>query len=46
MEVVRMRLTDIKPAKYNPRKDLREGDPEFENFVPVSSDGRLWNLLW
>lgn len=29
MEIKRMKLADIKPALYNPRKDLRPGDPEY-----------------
>ena len=30
MQIVMMNLSDINPAPYNPRKDLRPGDPEFE----------------
>lgn len=30
MLLVKIPLDEIKPAKYNPRKDLREGDPEYE----------------
>lgn len=30
MEIKRMRLSDIKLAHYNPRKDLKPGDPEYE----------------
>lgn len=30
MEFKKLKLTDIIPASYNPRKDLQAGDPEFE----------------
>lgn len=30
MEIKKMQIEDINPAKYNPRKDLRPGDPEYE----------------
>ena len=30
MQIERMKITDLKPAKYNPRKDLQPGDPEYE----------------
>lgn len=30
MVIQKMRLEDLNPAKYNPRKELRPGDPEFE----------------
>ncbi len=30
MEIRRMKLSDIRPALYNPRKDLKPGDPEYE----------------
>ncbi len=30
MEIKRMKLSDIKPALYNPRKDLKPGDPEYD----------------
>jgi len=30
LEIVRMPLSQINPAKYNPRKDLKPGDPEYE----------------
>ena len=26
----RMRIADMQPAEYNPRKDLQPGDPEWE----------------
>ena len=30
MKIERMNIADLKPAKYNPRKDLQPGDPEYE----------------
>jgi ParB-like chromosome segregation protein Spo0J len=30
MEFRKVPVSDIKPAKYNPRKDLKSGDPEYE----------------
>ncbi len=30
MRIQKMRLSDLNPAKYNPRKALKQGDPEYE----------------
>lgn len=30
MQIKRMPVTALKPAKYNPRKDLKPGDPAYE----------------
>ena len=30
MKIKRMKLDDLIPAHYNPRKDLKPGDPEYE----------------
>ncbi len=30
MKIECMNIADLKPAKYNPRKDLQPGDPEYE----------------
>lgn len=30
MEIKNMNIADLKPAKYNPRKDLKPGDKEYE----------------
>lgn len=30
MEIVKVPVEQLLPADYNPRKDLRPGDPEFE----------------
>ena len=29
MEIRTMRLAELRPADYNPRKDLQPGDPEY-----------------
>lgn len=30
MNIETMKLSELNPAKYNPRKELKPGDPEFE----------------
>jgi hypothetical protein len=30
MLIQKIGLSEINPAKYNPRKDLKPGDPEYE----------------
>ena len=30
MKIKSMNIADLKPAKYNPRKDLKPGDKEYE----------------
>ncbi|MDD5503543.1 MAG: ParB N-terminal domain-containing protein [Candidatus Thermoplasmatota archaeon] len=30
MEIKKIKTKDLNPAKYNPRKDLQPGDPEYE----------------
>ena len=30
MIIKTMKLSELNPAKYNPRKELKPGDPEFE----------------
>ena len=31
MELKKVFISELSPAEYNPRKDLRPGDPEFES---------------
>ena len=33
MEIRKVPVDQLKPAKYNPRKDLQPGDPEFEKLT-------------
>ena len=42
MELVKMAIGDIKPAKYNPRKNLKPGDPEFEK---LKASIERWELV-
>ena len=30
MDIRTIKLSELNPAKYNPRKELKPGDPEFE----------------
>lgn len=30
MKISKVPVSDMKPAKYNPRKDLKPGDPAYE----------------
>lgn len=30
MDIQEVKISDIKPARYNPRKDLKPGDVEYE----------------
>ena len=42
IKVEKMPITEIKAAKYNPRKDLKPGDPEFEK---LRNSIERWNLV-
>ena len=33
MEIRKIPVTRLNPAKYNPRKDLKPGDPEYEKLL-------------
>ena len=33
MNIMKIAIELLKPAKYNPRKDLKKGDPEYEKLV-------------
>lgn len=55
MELCKIKIDDINPAKYNPRKDLQPDDPEFEKIMqsiqefgyvePVVINRRTGNLV-
>ncbi len=55
MELRKMKIDEINPAEYNPRKDLQPGDPEFEKIArsirefgyvePVVVNRRTGNLV-
>ena len=42
MEIQRLPIGEIKAAKYNPRKDLKPGDPEFEK---LKNSIERWDLV-
>ena len=47
MEICRIPLSRIKPAPYNPRRDLKPGDPEFEALKrSVIEFGMVEVLVW
>ena len=47
MEIRKVPVKDLKPAKYNPRKDLQPGDPEFEKLRrSVEEFGYVEPILW
>jgi ParB-like chromosome segregation protein Spo0J len=31
MKIIKKPISELNPAKYNPRKDLKPGDPEYES---------------
>ena len=47
MEIRRMKLTDLRPADYNPRITLKEGDPEYEALKKsIEEDGLVVPIVW
>lgn len=47
MEVQRVSIESINPAPYNPRKDLKPGDPEYERLVrSLDEFGCVEPLVW
>jgi hypothetical protein len=40
MQLETIPISKIKPAKYNPRKDLQPGDPEYEKLKSVLNNKR------
>lgn len=47
MTVERVRVSKINPAPYNPRKDLKPGDPEYEKLKRSIQDfGYVDPLIW
>ena len=43
LEIKRISLDEINPAKYNPRKDLKPGDPEYEKLKKSMEIFAMWN---
>lgn len=47
MEIRMIAVSELKPAKYNPRKDLKPGDPEFEKLRrSVEEFGYVEPIIW
>ena len=47
MTIEKLRLADLKPAEYNPRKDLNPGDPEYEKLKrSIEQFGYVDLLSW
>ena len=47
MEIQTLPIADLHPAKYNPRKDLRPGDPEYEKLKrSISTFGNVEPIVW
>ena len=47
MNIEKIRVDQLKPAKYNPRKDLKPGDPEFEKLRrSVEEFGYVEPIIW
>lgn len=47
MEIRKIPLVQLNPARYNPRKDLRPGDPEYEKLKKsIETFGYLEPLVW
>jgi DNA modification methylase len=47
MEIVKKRIEDLKPADYNPRKDLKPGDKEYEKLKrSLKEFGYVEPVIW
>jgi len=47
MEIKTVKISDINPARYNPRKDLKPGDPEYEKLKKSLTEFDLIEpLIW
>ena len=47
MEIKKIRVSEINPAPYNPRKDLRPGDAEYEELKrSIESFGYVDPIIW
>lgn len=47
MVVKRVRLADLRPADYNPRKDLQRGDPEYDKLRrSIEKYGYVEPIIW
>lgn len=47
MIIKTMKIDDLIPASYNPRKDLKPGDPEYENLKrSIKEFGYVDPIIW
>jgi ParB-like chromosome segregation protein Spo0J len=47
LEIKRIPLSEINPAKYNPRKDLKPGDLEYEKLKKsIETFGYVEPIVW
>ncbi len=47
MEIVKMKLSELNPAAYNPRKALEPGDPAYEKLkASILSFGNVEPIVW
>ncbi|MCD8501301.1 MAG: ParB N-terminal domain-containing protein [Bacillaceae bacterium] len=47
MNIRRVQVSEIKPAKYNPRKDLKPGDPAYEKLKrSITEFGYVEPIIW
>jgi len=47
MEIMKMKLSELRPAQYNPRKALRPGDPAYEKLKnSILTFGNVEPIVW
>jgi ParB-like chromosome segregation protein Spo0J len=47
MNIQKVPVSQLKPAKYNPRKDLKPGDPAYEKIKRSMNDfGYVDPIIW
>lgn len=47
MEIIKKKIEELLPADYNPRKDLKPGDPEYEKLKrSISEFGYVDPVIW
>ncbi len=47
MDIRKMKISDLRPADYNPRQDLQPGDPEYEKIAnSIEEFGYVEPVVW
>ena len=47
MQIIKQKINKLIPADYNPRKDLKPGDPEFEKLKrSIHEFGYVDPIIW